>query len=107
MKNADPWTPAQATHFIREIAKSTKLAISYTKHAKERMAERGLIVSDALYVLKNGFVHDEPLPSTREGYCKYAIESRCPNSTRAVRIIVIPDSKSSYLKIITIMWANE
>lgn len=65
-------------------------------------------MSDVLYVLKNGFVLLEPVPSTRVGYNKYGMESKCPNGgNRAVRVIVIPDKKTCFLKIVTVMWVDE
>jgi hypothetical protein len=88
------WDPARATREIREIARSERLNLSYRLHAKEQMAERDLIVSDVLHVLKNGFVYAKPEPSTRSGYFRYAMESKTPNSgSRRVRVIVIPDKK--------------
>lgn len=108
MTGCGEWTPAIATREIREIAQSKRLTVSYKKHAVDRLAERGLIMSDILYVLKNGFVYDDPEPSTRAGYGKYAMESRSPNSgRRSVRVIVIPDKKASFLKIISVMWVDE
>lgn len=108
MVNSVPWTTAQATENIRKVAASSDLTITYKIHAKEQMSDRGLIISDVLYVLKNGFVYNEPEPSTRSGYFKYAIESSCPNSARrVVRVIVIPESKSNFLKIITVMWVDK
>lgn len=84
------------------------MSISYKKHAQERLAERGLIVSDVLYVLKNGFVYLECEPSTRPGYNKYCMECRSPNSGgRSVRVVVIPDKKRCELKIISVMWVDE
>ena len=84
------------------------MIIAYKRHATDRIAERGLIISDVLYVLKHGFVLMEPEPSTRAGYNKYAIESKCPNGgNRAVRVIVIPDKKTCFLKIVSVMWVDE
>ncbi len=51
-----PWSPADATDEIRALAKRPDLKITYTLHAKDRLAERGLFIGDILYVLKNGFV---------------------------------------------------
>lgn len=108
MTNTAHWTPTDATDEIRAIAKSKQLNISYKIHARDRLAERNLIMSDVLYVLKNGFVYEEPIPSTRAGYNKYAMESRSPNGgRRSVRVIVIPDKKGCHLKIITVMWVDE
>ncbi|NTA84902.1 DUF4258 domain-containing protein [Agrobacterium tumefaciens] len=72
------------------------------------MLERGLIISDVLYVLKNGFVYQTATPSTREGYYKYAIECRCPNGgNRSVRVVVIPEKEGCFLKIATVMWVDD
>ena len=108
MTNNNDWDKANPTSEIRNIACSPKFGISYKKHAIERLSERGLIMSDVIYVLKNGFVHLEPEPSTREGYYKYAMECRCPNGrNREVRVIVIPDKKTCELKILSVMWVDE
>jgi len=78
-----------------------------TKHARVQAAERSLIASDVLYVLKNGFVYDEPQVSTQRGCYKYAIESRSPNSgSRTVRIITVPNDQSCTLKVVTVMWVD-
>ncbi|RZJ46500.1 MAG: DUF4258 domain-containing protein [Brevundimonas sp.] len=103
-----PWTPAQATQHINSCAKRDDLQLSWTHHATERMRERGLVMSDLLYLLKTGFVHDEAEASTREGFFKYRVEGTTPNSNRrAVRVVVIPDPKSSGMKLVTIMWRDE
>lgn len=108
MANSGAWNKKEATENIRKMAKSTDFGIHYKLHARERLAERNLIMSDILFVLKNGFVHTSAVRSTREGYHKYAIECRSPNSGgREVRVIVIPDSKTCKLKIVTVMWVDE
>ena len=108
MTSDSDWSGKEATDEIRKITKSKRLSVSYKLHAKERLDERSLIMSDILYVLKNGFVYENPAPSTRQGYNKYQMESRSPNSgSRAVRVIVIPDKKSCELKIISVMWVDE
>lgn len=108
MTTDSDWTTATATDHIREIARSRHLKITYREHARERLAERDLIMSDALFVLKNGFVHVASEPSTRPGFNKYCMECRSPNSNgRDVRIVVIPDKKQCWLKIVTVMWVDE
>lgn len=102
------WPAKVATDEIRAIARSGNLTISYKLHASERLYERALIMSDVLYVLKNGFIYEEPIPATRPGYQKYAVVSRAPNGgSREIRVVVIPDKKSCTLKIITVMWVDE
>lgn len=102
-----PWTPGDATLKIREISRSRELELSYAKHAKKRLAQRGVIISDVLYVLKNGFVYEAPEASTVKGLFKYQIESQSPNSGRRyLRLVVVPDAKSKAIKIVTIMWRD-
>jgi hypothetical protein len=102
------WTPAEATDEIRAISRQRRLNISYRLHAREQLGERGLIISDVLYALKNGFVHDEPEPATRKGFYRYRMESRTPNSgSRRIRVVVIPDKQRCSLKIVTVMWVDE
>jgi hypothetical protein len=89
-KGKTPWTPAEATQRINKCAKSDELQLSWTLHAKDRMRERGIIISDILYLLKRGFVYEQAEPSTR-----------------ALRVVVIPDPRASQMKIVTIMWRDE
>lgn len=72
------------------------------------MAARDLIVGDVLYILKNGFVYEDPEPATQPKLFKYKIETRTPNSNnRSVRIVIIPDCNTCWIKIVTVMWADE
>ena len=103
-----PWSPAQATERIRAIAGRTQFVLSLTQHAKDQITERDLLVGDVLYLLKNGFVYDNGIPSTRQGFFKYQIECRTPNSgNRDVRVIGIPDWAANEIKIVTVMWRDE
>ncbi len=72
------------------------------------MNERGLIMSDVLFVLKHGFVYEEPEPSTVPGLFKYKVDSQSPNSgARFLRVVAIPDKESCQIKVVTIMWRDE
>jgi hypothetical protein len=103
-----PWTNADATEIIRALASSQKLRLTYTQHARERLDERDLIISDVLYVLKNGFVYDDPQPSTQGGLFKYRPQSRSPNSGgRTLKLVVVPDPIQVWIKVVTVMWADE
>lgn len=103
-----PWEPGQATRIIRELARGEKLHLAITRHCGERLNERGLLMSDLLYVLKNGFVYEEPEPSTNPHFHKYKMESETPNSNgRIVRAVVIPDARNCTIKAVTIMWVDE
>ena len=69
---------------------------------------RGIVVSDVLWILRNGFVREENLEeSTVCGLYKYAIEGKSPNSSgRVIRIIVIPDAEETHIKVVTVMWKD-
>lgn len=102
-----PWSPADATQSIREIARG-KYIFDITGHCKRRLAERNLIISDLLYVLKNGFVYDDPVPSTQTGLYKYCIEYSTPNTNqRSLRVVVVPGLSPLELKAVSIMWVDE
>lgn len=101
------WSTAKATKEINACANSATLDLTFVNHVKDRLRERGLIMSDLLYVLRRGFVLEDPMPATRAGYFKYLIEATTPNSEgRTVGVIVIPDG-ARMLKVITIMWRDE
>ena len=104
----DPWTPAQATDRIRGISRDRSLTLTYKLHARERLSERNLVVSDVLYALKNGFVYNEAIPATRPGLFRYRVECRTPNSgSRSVGVVVIPNNSGCYIKVVTVMWIDE
>lgn len=105
---AQPWTPAVATLTINAIARNPQFSLSYAKHVRDRLGERGLLMSDLLHVLKTGFVYKEGQPSTLANFFKYQIEAQSPNSgSRYLRVVVIPDETSLLIKAITIMWRDE
>lgn len=108
MKKKQPWSAADATLLINEIARDRTCDLAITKHARERMKERDLIISDLLFVLKNGFVYDGAQESTVAGLYKYGVEGQSPNSgSRVLKVVAIPDEKSCGLKIVTFMWRDE
>ena len=81
--------------------------LHWTRHARERLKERGLLIADVLHVLKYGFVYDKGESATQQGCFRYKMECKTPNSAeRIVRIIVIP-STANGVKLVTLMWADE
>ena len=79
----------------------------YTAHVKDRMRERGLLVSDVLHVLANGTVYENAEPAARGSLFKYQIECPTPNSNRrSVRLVVIPSPTNATIKVVTIMWVD-
>lgn len=104
----EPWAPAQATERIRRIAQEDSFDLTLTGHAEVQMRERGITAVDIMYVLKNGFVYEEPKQGTRPGLYKYLMLNSTPNSNRKeVRLCLIPSMQSTQVKIITVMWADE
>ncbi len=102
------WSPSRATETIRRYAASPGLAVSFKLHAKERLAERNLTMSDVLHVLKTGYVYADAAAATQAGLFKYAMEGTSPNSMgRSLRVIVIPSQSRMELKIVTVMWVDE
>jgi hypothetical protein len=107
MAKPQPWSPADATKEINAVAVSDKLRITYTGHARQQMADRDLIAGDVLFVLKKGFVLEDGEPSTQAGLYKYWVQSRSPNSgNRTVRIVAIPDPRTFWIKVVTVMWVD-
>lgn len=90
------------------MGRNPKLDLSYSQHFRERLAERDLLIGDVRYVLRHGFVYDDPVAATQPGLFRYRIETRTPNSSnRSVRLVVIPDPARCWIKVVTVMWADE
>ncbi len=102
------WNPAEATEKLREMAGHPAFSLAYKTHATKRIAERGIIVSDLLYLLRNGFVLLPAVAATQVGYFKYTMQSVTPNSEgRIIQMIVIPNYENCSLKVVTVMWKDE
>lgn len=71
------------------------------------MAERGIITSDIVYILVNGYIDDVSGASKRAGCCKYKICGKTPNTAnREICVVVIPDPKKPAMIIVTVMWKD-
>ena len=82
----EPWTPAQGTERIRAIAQSEEMSLAWKDHAKDQLTDRGLIMGDLHYLLRNGFVYEPAEEATSEPFWKYQIQCTTPNSkSREVR----------------------
>lgn len=100
------WSTADATRNINRCAQDEALALSWTTHVKEQMANRDITMGDVKHVLRRGFVYDEPREASRPGFFKYLIEATTPNSDgRSVGVVVIPDKRA--MKLVTVMWRDE
>lgn len=108
MATDQPWDAGSATIEIRSIARNPKLNLTYKLHARERLSERGLILSDVLHALKFGNVYQTPIPATRPGHFRYRVECKTPNSgSRSIGVVVIPAKTGCLIKIVTVMWVDE
>ncbi|WP_108723209.1 DUF4258 domain-containing protein [Mesorhizobium sp. ORS 3428] len=108
MTTTQPWDTGRATREIRAIARNPRLNLTYKLHARERLSERGLIVSDILYALKFGNVFQAPIPATRAGHFRYRVECKTPNSgSRSIGVVVIPAKNGCLIKVISVMWIDE
>lgn len=108
MTATQPWDPGRATSEIRSIARHPKLSLAYKLHARDRLFERGLILSDVLYALRFGNVHRSPVAATQPGQFRYLVECRTPNSgSRSIGVVVIPAKDDCLLKVVTVMWIDE
>jgi hypothetical protein len=84
-----PLTPAKATECIRSKS-GDHSEVCWTRHAKDRLRERGLIMGDILHVLKHGFVFGDGESVTQQGFFKYKMECTTPNSGgRTLCVVVI------------------
>ena len=101
-----PWKPADATDRIRALAAGNFMLI-LTKHAQEQMRARDLSTGDIAHVLKTGFVYEDAETSTKEGLYKYKVDGRSPShESRVVRVVAIPSTKPTAVKIVTVMWKD-
>lgn len=103
----EPWEPAVATRAINHLASQMDMRLAMKKHALDREDIREIKTPDILHVLKFGFVFKEHQPATRDGFYKYQIEGRSPNSgARFIRICLIPDERNAGIKVLTVMWVT-
>lgn len=106
MKGTRCWSIETAERRIHAYAR-TDFELAYTRHAAERLRERGVLISDVNHVLAHGYIGEEPVESSRQGYFKYKICSKSPNSgNREICLIVIPDPERSAIKVVTVMWKD-
>ena len=109
--NFDPDNIKKVLHSLLYL-NGGKLHLSI--HAKERMAQRSITMSDLLYLLKNGHVEPEREKATlpnknweQHKLWKYTITGYTPNSeNRELQsIMIVPDAKGG-IKIVTVMWKD-
>ncbi len=102
------WSPKEAEERIHAyVETSPDFTLSYMVHAGDRMRERGITTSDIMYVLKNGYIDEEPQKEDRPGHFKYKMCGRSPNTgSREICLIVIPDPDKPTIEVVTVMWKD-
>ena len=107
-KMAEKLSPSKATDEVRQLAKTDTLDISKTIHAEDRLSERDILTGDLLYLLRNGFIYEEPERATRPDLWKYVIQGETPNSGgRTLCAVIIPDIKTCHIKFVTCYWKDK
>ena len=103
-----PLSSRQATEEICRLSSNLDTDWYSTTHIKERMVERSLVISDIKHLLKTGYVYEDGKASTQKGFWKYKVVGRTPNSeSRTLVTVVIPDSTTKSLKLVTIYWQDD
>jgi hypothetical protein len=101
-------TPARATDMIRDLAANDLTTWIQRVHFKDRLNERGLIIADVRNLMKTGYVYDDAEASSQDGFWKYKVEGKTPNShNRSLVVVIIPDFDTKMIKFITIFWKDE
>ena len=100
--------PAKATEKIRELAADDLTNWVQRIHFKKRLLERSLIVADVRYLLKHGYVYDDAEESSQDGFWKYKVEGKTPNSHNwSLVVVIVPDFDTKMIKFITIFWKDK
>ena len=70
----DRLSRSEAVHRLRDCVRSGRIIPG--KHFRDELANEGLILPDAIRVLKNGNIFSEPELDSKSGEWKYRIEGR-------------------------------
>ena len=106
MMTSGCWSIETAERQIHAYARAD-FELAYTGHAAERLRERDILISDVNYVLTHGYIGEDPVESSRPGYCRYKICGKSPNSgNREICLVVIPDPQRPAIKVVTVMWKD-
>lgn len=104
----EPWPPAEATDRFRAMVQDPNFDIGMKLHAEERMVERGIFMPDVLYAIRHGFVYGDAIRAKQPGLYRYTILGPTPNSGgRDIKVVVIPSMHKAWVKIVSVMWADE
>jgi hypothetical protein len=95
-------TAGVAEERIRTLAAET-FNIALTRHAKEQMALREIVIEDVYRILLHGSVEKPPV-KTRESEWKCNVEKKIKG--QRVAVVVTAIMRDEYLEVITVMWKD-
>ena len=79
----------------------------WTDHAKERMKQRGIIMSDVRYLLKNDFRLEKTERVMGKNLYKYKVCGFGHRSLyRSICLVIIPSLDKPKVQVITVMWED-
>jgi hypothetical protein len=96
--------PGDLIKLIRRLAAAGAVGFSY--HAfDERSEERGIDISDALLVLKNGMIKGKIRPGAKTGEWKCKVVDRIEGSSRWLGVVTVVIGERR-LFIVTLEWED-
>lgn len=102
-----PMAPADAEGWFRHLVATEALRLSFTSHARERLAERGIGVEGMVRLLREGRVLRKPSAVDGLGRSKYTLEgSISEDDPRIMRIVVVAAPRSPIVRAVTVMWVE-
>lgn len=88
---------------VRELAKDSGL-VSFTRHARERLEERGLTDRQALFVLMGGTLVGGVSPGQKPGEWKCKMVARIKGNRDAGVVTLVVESRR--LIVLTVEWED-
>lgn len=91
---------SDALKLLRECLKSG--IVEYHPHFSQRCRERGVDAQDAQFVLRKGFIYDEPELNLRFQEWRYKVEGKPPDSEKRLKVVITFLERDEVL-VITVM----
>lgn len=96
-------TPEAAQRRVRELA-ADSANIRWSRHVRERMAERGFDSEDCLRILRSGFVEADPIKGEAEGEWKVKVIREMSNRRVAGVVTLLPSEGA--MRLLTVEWED-
>lgn len=98
-------TRASAEKIIREISADSSNVLFKSGHAQERSDERDITFLDALKILQEGFVDEDPSPGKYDGEWQTRVVKKL-RGNREAGVATVILTKKRKLKIKTVRWED-